>query len=100
MLPRFKLSPDAPEVSALAYGVWRLSEDPGGTFVSRVREKIDACLEAGISTFDHADIYGGYTCEGLFGRALAVAPALRDQITLERQHGYALWQAAQGRSVP
>jgi predicted oxidoreductase len=82
MLPRFKLSPDAPEVSALAYGVWRLREDPAGMSVPRIREKIDACLESGITTFDHADIYGGYTCEGLFGRVLADAPALRDQMEI------------------
>ena len=82
MLSRFKLSPDAPEVSALAYGVWRLREDPAGTSVRRIREKIDTCLENGITTFDHADIYGGYTCEGLFGRALAEATALREKIEI------------------
>src|SRR5688572_19168167 len=82
MLPRFKLSPDAPEVSALAYGVWRLGEDPAGTSVARIRQKIDACLESGITTFDHADIYGRYTCEGLFGRVLAETPALRDQMEI------------------
>src|SRR5688572_21956822 len=82
MLPRFKLSPDAPEVSALAYGVWRLGEDPAGTSVARIRQKIDACLESGITTFDHADIYGRYTCEGLFGRVWAETPALRDQMEI------------------
>jgi predicted oxidoreductase len=87
MLPRFKLSPDAPEVSALAYGVWRLGEDPAGTSVSRVRQKIDACLESGITTFDHADIYGLYTCEGLFGRALADAPGLRDRMEIVTKCG-------------
>ncbi len=78
MVPRFTLSPDGPEVSALAYGLWRLAKDPVGTAPARIRQKIDACLEAGLTTFDHADIYGQYTCEGLFGRALAEAPALRD----------------------
>ena len=29
-----------------------------------------ACLENEISTFDHADIYGGYTTEAAFGKAL------------------------------
>jgi predicted oxidoreductase len=87
MLSRFKLSPDAPEVSALAYGVWRLAEDPAGTSVKRIREKIDVCLENGITTFDHADIYGEYTCEGLFGRALADAPALRGRIEIVTKCG-------------
>ena len=87
MLSRFKLSPEAPEVSALAYGVWRLGDDSEGTSVARVRQKIDACLEAGITTFDHADIYGRYTCEGLFGRALAESPALRERMELVTKCG-------------
>ena len=60
---RFKLAPNAPEVSALAYGVWRLADDSEGSSPARVRAKIDTCLELGITTFDHADIYGLYTCE-------------------------------------
>jgi predicted oxidoreductase len=82
MIPRFLLSPEGPEVSALAYGLWRLAKDPHGTAPARIRQKIDACLEAGITTFDHADIYGQYTCEGLFGAALAEAPALRDRMEI------------------
>ena len=87
MLARFKLSPAAPEVSALAYGVWRLADDRAGSSPARIREKIDACLSEGITTFDHADIYGGYTCEGLFGRALAEAPALRDRMEIVTKCG-------------
>ncbi len=81
-MKRFQLAPDGPEVSRLAYGVWRLADDPAGSDVSRVRAKIDACLEAGITTFDHADIYGLYTCEGIFGRALAEAPELRGRMEI------------------
>jgi predicted oxidoreductase len=77
-MERMKLSVDTPEMSAMAYGVWRLADDPEGASPARVRAKIDACLEAGITTFDHADIYGMYTCEALFGAALAEAPGLRD----------------------
>lgn len=82
MMSRFKLSPTGPDVSALAYGVWRLGDDPAGSSVARIREKIDTCLEVGITTFDHADIYGLYTCEGLFGRVLKESPALRDQMQI------------------
>ena len=84
---RINLTLDGPEVSQIAYGMWRLTEDPEGTGTKRVREKIDACLEAGITTFDHADIYGGYTCEGLFGKALAEAPDLRDQMEIVTKCG-------------
>ena len=82
MIPRFKLASNAPEISALAYGVWRLGDDPAGAAVARVRTKIDACLEAGITTFDHADIYGGYTCEGLLGAVLKEVPQLRDRMEI------------------
>jgi predicted oxidoreductase len=81
-MTRFKLAPNAPEVSALAYGVWRLADDSEGSSPARVRAKIDTCLELGITTFDHADIYGLYTCEGLFGAALKDAKHLRDQMQI------------------
>jgi predicted oxidoreductase len=84
---RFSLSPKGPEVSAMAYGVWRLGDDPKGTTTKFVREKIDACLESGITTFDHADIYGLYTCEGLFGAALAESPELRGQMEIVTKCG-------------
>ena len=84
---RIQLSPDGPEVSAIAYGVWRLGDDPKGTSTAIVREKIDACLEFGITTFDHADIYGLYTCEGLFGSALKESPELRDQMEIVTKCG-------------
>lgn len=68
-------------MSRLIYGVWRLADDKD-TSDSHVRAKIDACLEQGITTFDHADIYGEYQCEKLFGRALAADSSLRDQMQL------------------
>jgi len=84
---RFNLSPNGPDVSAIAYGVWRLADDPLGVSTRRVREKIDTCLEAGITTFDHADIYGMYTCEGIFGAALAEAPELRERMEIVTKCG-------------
>lgn len=86
-MKRFPLFKNGFEVSAVAYGVWRLADDPVGGSPSRIREKIDACLEAGITTFDHADIYGMYTCEGLFGKVLAEAPSLRDQMEIVTKCG-------------
>jgi predicted oxidoreductase len=87
MIPRFKLSPDGPEVSAIAYGLWRLADDPARSSPARVREKIEACLEVGMTTMDHADIYGLYTCEGLFGRVLKESPHLRDRMEIVTKCG-------------
>lgn len=39
-------------------------------------------LDAGITTFDHADIYGGYTNEAMFGEAFANSSISRDNIQL------------------
>ena len=43
---------------------------------------IESALDLGITTFDHADIYGMYTNEARFGEALAIDPSLRDKMEL------------------
>ncbi|OOY17506.1 aldo/keto reductase [Thioclava sp. DLFJ4-1] len=68
-------------LSRIVYGMWRLADD-ADTSSAHVRAKIDACLAQGITTFDHADIYGGYTAEGVFGAAMREDPSLRDQMAI------------------
>lgn len=87
---RVKMALDGPEVSRFSYGVWRFLDDAEGAGKERVRAKIDACLEVGITTFDHADIYGGYGCERAFGAAMAADPGLRDQIEIVTKCGIML----------
>ncbi|MFN3292521.1 MAG: aldo/keto reductase family oxidoreductase [Gemmobacter sp.] len=67
--------------SRLVYGMWRLGDD-ADTSPAHVQAKVEACLAQGITTMDQADIYGGYTAEGLLGAALRAAPALRDRIEI------------------
>ena len=43
---------------------------------------IQHCIKNGITTFDHADIYGGYTTEQAFGKALYEGGIKRDAIQL------------------
>ena len=43
---------------------------------------IENCIEAGATTFDHADIYGNYTTEAEFGLAIKENPAIRNQVQL------------------
>ncbi|WP_296511024.1 aldo/keto reductase [Rhodoferax sp.] len=71
--------PNSRTLSHMAYGVWRLS-DAEDTSVTATLGRIDACLAQGITTFDHADIYGDYRCEALFGEAIKARPSLRDAI--------------------
>jgi predicted oxidoreductase len=55
-------------ISRLVQGVWRLADWDYSNKL--VEELVEGCLELGIDTFDHADIYGDYACEELFGKAL------------------------------
>ncbi len=74
--------------SRIVHGMWRLA-DWDMTPQERLTF-IEQCLELGITTFDHADIYGGYTCEGLFGEALKLKPELRDQMEIVTKTGIKL----------
>ena len=60
-----------------------------GTPQQRLRW-IEQCVELGVTSFDHADIYGGYQVEALFGEALALAPALRERLQLVSKCGIKL----------
>lgn len=68
-------------LSRLVYGMWRLGDD-ADTSPSHVQAKIEACLAQGITSFDQADIYGGYTAEAILGAALRAAPGLRDRMEI------------------
>ncbi|MEM9849817.1 MAG: aldo/keto reductase [Bacteroidota bacterium] len=51
---------------------------------------IDACLDMGVTTFDHADIYGHYTTETLFGAATNGSSTLRQNMQLVSKCGIKL----------
>ncbi|MDZ4136430.1 MAG: aldo/keto reductase [Paracoccaceae bacterium] len=68
-------------LSRIVYGMWRIGDDPD-TSAAHVQAKIEACLHQGITSFDQADIYGGYTAEAILGRALKSAPGLRDRMEI------------------
>jgi len=57
---------------------------------AETRELLAGCIELGITTFDHADIYGDYTCESLFGQALAASGIERSSIQLVTKCGIKL----------
>lgn len=79
-IPAISLSSDI-SLSRMAYGVWRLSEATD-TSPHAVAGRIQACLDQGITTFDHADIYGDYRCENLFGDALRAHPELKTKMQI------------------
>ncbi len=78
--PRIDL-PGAVNLSRLVYGAWRLG-DGAHSSTANTTALINACLDQGITTFDHADIYGDYRCETLFGDALRQNPALKSRMEI------------------
>lgn len=78
-------------LSPIVAGAWRMA-DWGFDPQQRLRW-IEQCLALGITSFDHADIYGGYTVEALFGEALAATPGLRDRMQLVSKCGIKLVSA-------
>lgn len=87
-VPRIELSPQGPDFSRIVAGVWRMAEW-NWTPAQRL-QWVESCVEQGVTTFDHADIYGGYTIEALFGEALHLQPSLRDRLQLVSKCGIAL----------
>ena len=49
---------------------------------SKMASMINSCVEYGVTTFDHADIYGNYTTEREFGDALILSGIPREQVQL------------------
>ncbi|ACH64428.1 oxidoreductase YdhF [Aliivibrio fischeri MJ11] len=80
MINKTTIAPQGPQLSELVQGYWRLG-DWGMAPKERLRF-LKQHIELGITTVDHADIYGGYQCETLFGEALALEPSLRDSIEI------------------
>lgn len=81
-MKRVPLGPNGPEISEVVFGTWRFREDAEGFSPARLRAKIDACLEAGITTLDMADIYGGYSCHEAHGKVFREDPSLRSHLEI------------------
>ncbi|MDF3034860.1 MAG: oxidoreductase [Paucimonas sp.] len=82
---RIRLTANGPEFSRIVLGMWRLHSwqlNP-----SERLAMLEQALELGITTIDHADIYGSYAGEALFGEALALKPSLRDRIEIVTKCG-------------
>ncbi len=61
----------------MTWGIWGKNLN-----TSEMIGTMECCLENGISTFDHADIYGGYTTETAFGAAFRESGMDRKEIQL------------------
>ncbi|MEL7412876.1 MAG: aldo/keto reductase family oxidoreductase [Pseudomonadota bacterium] len=80
MVAKVVTAPNGPEFSELVQGYWR-AVDWGMTAQERL-SFLKQHIELGITTVDHADIYGNYECEALFGEALSLDKSVREQIQI------------------
>jgi len=76
------------ELPPIVAGVWRLHEWQFDT--PALVRWIEQAMALGVTTFDHADIYGGYGVEAAFGQALATTPGLRHRLQIVTKCGIKL----------
>lgn len=76
------------KMSKLILGWWRLTHWNYND--DQILDLINGSLELGITSHDHADIYGSYLCEELFGNVLKSNPALRKELELVTKCGIVL----------
>ena len=70
-------------------GSW--SDEPHSVqHVAEAAAAVEAALDAGITLFDHADIYRSGKSEAVFGEVLAATPGLRGRIRLQTKCGIRL----------
>lgn len=82
-MERLAIHPQGPIFSRIISGAWRwhtVSQDT-------VARLIQTSLDEGITTFDHADIYGDHGNEEIFGNVLRKNPGLRSQMELVTKCG-------------
>jgi predicted oxidoreductase len=79
-MEKIYLSDSGPKVSPAIYGFYRWADVEADEL--KMEKVINLCLELGINTFDHADIYGGYACEELFGNILKKKSVKREDVVL------------------
>ncbi|WP_313704649.1 aldo/keto reductase [Massilia sp.] len=89
--PRIATRQDGLELSRIVAGMWRMGE--WNMPVSSRVAFIEECIALGVTSFDHADIYGDYGVESLFGEALRERPSLRDRIEIVSKCGIKLVSA-------
>ena len=93
-MEKIYLSDAGPKVSPAIYGFYRWDNEVNNP--QTMEKIINLCLELGINTFDHADSYGSYQCEELFGEVISKKSFKREDIVLFTKCG--LRMPGEGRS--
>ena len=72
-------------IGTMRLGVWGVKMT-----TTELEKFVAACIELGLTDFDHADIYGHYTTEDEFGKVLKNQPSWRQKIQLTTKCGIKL----------
>jgi predicted oxidoreductase len=74
------MSTEGLSISSLVQGYWRLAD--WNMSAQQRLTFLKGHVELGITSVDHAHIYGNPACESLFGEALKIDPLIRHQIEI------------------
>ena len=81
----FKVPHTDLSVSSVVLGLMRIAKMSN----AEIQALFGAAVDAGVTVFDHADIYGGerHRCEERFGEAIALSAAQREKILIQSKVG-------------
>nr|WP_297885257.1 aldo/keto reductase [uncultured Blautia sp.] len=84
-MKKIKLSENL-SLSQVVMGCMRIADS--GLTEAELLRLVEECLDMGVTSIDHAPVYGGYTCEKIFGDAvLRKKPELREKMELITKAG-------------
>lgn len=83
-MERVKIKDDL-EFSRIVHGYWRLMD--WNLSSNELINLIEEAYNLGITTVDHADIYGNFCCEEKFGDALSLNKGLREKLQIVTKCG-------------
>lgn len=83
-MERVKIKDDL-EFSRIVHGYWRLMD--WNLSSNELSNLIEEAYNLGITTVDHADIYGNFCCEEKFGEALSLNKGLREKLQIVTKCG-------------
>lgn len=81
-MQRKKIHKEGPEFSRIITGAWRWALEE-----RHVQTLIHQSLDVGMTTFDHADIYGDHSNEEIFGNVIRKDPSLRNRMEIVTKCG-------------
>ncbi|MBB3593677.1 putative oxidoreductase [Rhizobium sp. BK529] len=81
----YKLPQADLDVSSIILGMMRIANMSNG----EIQQLVGAARDAGVTFFDHADIYGGapHRCEARFGEAISLTAAEREKLLIQSKVG-------------